>query len=239
MTEAEWLACTDPEPMLAFLHGKVSDRRFRLFSVGCIRRGWHLSRDPGLWQGVEAVERFVDGLTRDKARIEARKTGLRVAHAETGSEDGYGNPQEMLGFELWEVAKKTIDLKTARDLGTSAAAAFGYAAVEGSHDGPKFFRAKERERKRQRGVLLDIFGNPFRPATIPVAWRVPQVVALAQSAYDQRMLPAGTLDLPRLAILADALEEAGCTDAGLLAHLRGPGPHVRGCWALDLLLGKG
>jgi hypothetical protein len=184
MTEVEWLACTDPEPMLAFLHGKVSDRKLRLFSVGCIRRGWHLSHAPDFWRGVEDVERFVDGLARDKVRIEARKTGLRVARAETNPAGGYANPQEMLGFELWDVAKKTIDLKTACDLGTAATAAFGYAAVEGSHDGPKFFRAKERERKRQRGVLLDIFGNPFRPATLSPAWRTPQVVALAQSAYD-------------------------------------------------------
>jgi hypothetical protein len=64
------------------------------------------------------------------------------------------------------------------------------------------------------------------------------VVRLAQAAYDDRHLPAGTLDNGRLAILADALEEAGCTDADVLGHLRGPGPHVRGCWAVDLLLGK-
>jgi hypothetical protein len=64
------------------------------------------------------------------------------------------------------------------------------------------------------------------------------VVALAQAAYEQRELPAGTLDLTRLAVLADALEEAGCDQADLLGHLRGPGPHVRGCWAVDLVLGK-
>jgi hypothetical protein len=63
------------------------------------------------------------------------------------------------------------------------------------------------------------------------------VVALAQAAYDHRTLPSG-LDRTTLAVLADALEEAGCTDPDLLIHLRGPGPHVRGCWALDLLLGK-
>ena len=65
------------------------------------------------------------------------------------------------------------------------------------------------------------------------------MVALAQAAYDQRTLPAGHLDPARLAVLADALDEAGCTDADVLNHLRGPGPHVRGCWAVDLLLGKG
>ena len=61
---------------------------------------------------------------------------------------------------------------------------------------------------------------------------------LAQAAYDQRELPSGTLDTARFVVLADGLEEVGCADADILGHLRGPGPHVRGCWALDLLLGK-
>jgi hypothetical protein len=56
--------------------------------------------------------------------------------------------------------------------------------------------------------------------------------------YDERELPSCHLDAARLAVLADMLEEAGCTDPLLLGHLRGPGPHLRGCWAVDLLLGK-
>jgi hypothetical protein len=89
--------------------------------------------------------------------------------------------------------------------------------------------------------LHDIFRNPFRPVTInpaALAWNDAIIVRLAQAAYERRHLPAGTLDNARLAILADALEEAGCTDAGILGHLRGPGPHVRGCWPVDLCLGK-
>jgi hypothetical protein len=64
------------------------------------------------------------------------------------------------------------------------------------------------------------------------------VVSVARAAYEERQLPAGTLDNTRLAVLADAVEEAGCTDAALLGHCRGAGPHVRGCWAVDALLGK-
>jgi hypothetical protein len=64
------------------------------------------------------------------------------------------------------------------------------------------------------------------------------VAGIATAAYEARILPSGELDTARLAVLADALEEAGCTDDTLLNHLHGPGPHVRGCWALDLLLGK-
>jgi hypothetical protein len=86
-------------------------------------------------------------------------------------------------------------------------------------------------------VLRDLF-NPFRPVTISPAWQTPQVVVLAQAAYDQRELPSGTLEAARLAVLADALEEAGCTDPAVLNHCRRPGVHVRGCWVVDLLLGK-
>jgi hypothetical protein len=76
-----------------------------------------------------------------------------------------------------------------------------------------------------------------RSAAVP-AWNDSTVVRLAQAAYEERHLPAGTLDTGRLAVFADALEEAGCMDADILGHLRGPGPHVRGCWAVDLCLGK-
>ena len=94
-------------------------------------------------------------------------------------------------------------------------------------------------RKEHPGPLRDLFGPlPFRPVTVSPGWQTPQVVAQAQAAYDERELPAGTLDPTRLAVLADALEEAGCADQTVLEHLRGAGPHVRGCWAVDLLLGK-
>jgi hypothetical protein len=64
------------------------------------------------------------------------------------------------------------------------------------------------------------------------------VVLLAQTVYEERTLPNGRLDPTRVQVLADGLEEAGCTDSDILAHCRGPGPHVRGCWVVDLLLGK-
>jgi hypothetical protein len=94
---------------------------------------------------------------------------------------------------------------------------------------------------REAGLIRCIVGNPFRPVALDptwLAWNDKAVVKLAQAAYDQRLLPSGELDLARLAVLADALEEAGCSESELLTHLRGPGPHVRGCWVVDLLLGK-
>jgi hypothetical protein len=85
-----------------------------------------------------------------------------------------------------------------------------------------------------RLLLRDLVGNPFRRPTVDPAWRAwggGTVPKLAQAIYDQRAFD-------RLPVLADALEDAGCADPELLGHLRGPGPHARGCWALDLLLGK-
>ncbi len=80
-------------------------------------------------------------------------------------------------------------------------------------------------------LIRDIFGNPFRPVVANPAWLTPTVVSIASAIYAERAFD-------RLPILADALEEAGCADADLLLHGRQPGEHVRGCWAVDLVLGK-
>jgi hypothetical protein len=87
-------------------------------------------------------------------------------------------------------------------------------------------------------ILRCIFGNPFRPATLDPSWLTNDVGLLAKSIYAERQRTQNFLDNQRMAVLADALEEAGCDNADLLGHLRGSGEHVRGCWALDLLLAK-
>jgi len=87
------------------------------------------------------------------------------------------------------------------------------------------------ERKEQASLLRDVFGNPFRPVTLDPAWLTATVKSLAQAIYTD---PA----FDRMPILADALEDAGCTNADILSHCRQPGEHCRGCWVLDLLLGK-
>jgi hypothetical protein len=83
-------------------------------------------------------------------------------------------------------------------------------------------------------LLRDVCGNPFRPATLDPDWLVYHdgiVLRLARAIYDERLFQ----DLP---ILGDALEEAGCEDAALLAHCREPGLHARGCAVVDAILGK-
>jgi hypothetical protein len=87
-------------------------------------------------------------------------------------------------------------------------------------------------------LLREVFGNPFRPVPFDEAWRTPSALALARAAEEELPFLASRLEPVRLLVLADALEEAGCTEEAVLAHLRAAGPHVRGCWALEAILGK-
>jgi hypothetical protein len=80
-------------------------------------------------------------------------------------------------------------------------------------------------------LIRDIFGNPFRPVAFDAAWRTDTAVSLARGMY-------GSRDFSAMPILADALQDAGCDGGDILNHCRGDGPHVRGCWAVDLVLGK-
>jgi len=105
----------------------------------------------------------------------------------------------------------------------------GDANAERSKD---FHDALDAEAVGQSNLIRDIFGNPFRSIFVDSTWLTPTVVAIATAIYEDRAFD-------RLPILADALEEAGCTNADVLLHCRQPGEHVRGCWVVDLVQGKG
>ena|SRR5215510_6072121 len=85
--------------------------------------------------------------------------------------------------------------------------------------------------RRLTGYVREQFGNPFRPVTFSPAWRTDTAMSLARQMYDSR-------DFSAMSILADALQDAGCNNDDILNHCRGDGPHVRGCWVVDLVLGK-
>jgi hypothetical protein len=87
------------------------------------------------------------------------------------------------------------------------------------------------EKVVQAALVRCIFGNPFRPVTLDPSWLTSTVTALARGIYDEWAFD-------RLPILADALQDAGCDNEDVLKHCRGAGPHARGCWVVDLLLGK-
>jgi hypothetical protein len=139
----------------------------------------------------------------------------------------------------WVDAVRAAYLASGYDLPEQEAWADLYfdAIWEMSWDSFVNFPGWKPARIRQAVLLREFSGNPFRPVPFAPAWRSATVVALAQAAYNERDL-SGHLDCTRLAVLADALEEAGCTDQKVLEHLRGPGPHFRGCFALDAVLGR-
>jgi hypothetical protein len=103
------------------------------------------------------------------------------------------------------------------------------------------YAAWQAQFKVHADLFRDVLGNPFRQKVLDpawLAWKDSTIARMAETIYDKRILPEGNLRADGLAILADALEDAGCDNTDILAHCRGPGPHVRGCWVVDLILGK-
>jgi hypothetical protein len=241
MTEAEWLACEDPAKMLLFIKGyrtmrkRVKQRKQRLFAVACCLRLRPLLDDEKSRRCIEVAEGFADA--------RATTEELRAAETEAG-EIWLKNAADDTAFACLQLCAKEID---GLHVSTSAISAVfvqqkreasqPFAPLAGRRSG-----ACPSEERAQCTLIRDIFTNPFRspPPVVRslLTWHDGLVHRLAEEAYQQRIMPAGTLDPARLAVLADALEEAGCDNADILGHLRGPGPHTRGCWPLDLVLGK-
>jgi hypothetical protein len=220
MTEAEWMACTNPDAMLRQLGGRASKRKRRLFNCACCRRAWHLIADERVRAVVEATERACAGPWR-WAGVRAALAAARPAWVEaTWRHDPAGAAVEAA------YAAPQVSLLASR---TAARAIAGAASGEPARSG---YRA---ERAAQAGLLRDIFGDLSRPTPAPdpawLAWGDDTVRKLATAIYEE-----GAFD--RLPVLADALEEAGCPDAIILSHCRQPDQHVRGCWIVDAILNK-
>jgi hypothetical protein len=216
MTEQEWLEGTDllftdpqPEKMLAFLRSKASHRKLRLFACACCWRIGVGLNDLGK-RAVEVAEQFADGLVSEQACIDCRDAAYDP-YAE--SDLGYQPASSSAVYSAAGPREHFID---------------GVVYVVRSC---RLLFPSRTESEMQANLLRDIFGNPFRPVTVNSAWRTTSVTALAQSIYDDRAFD-------RMPILADALEDAGCDNADILGHCRGGGEHVRGCWVVDLVLGK-
>jgi hypothetical protein len=243
MTEAEYLAGTDPQRLLDGLYGRVSDRKLRLFAAACCRRIWGLLPHDRSRRAVHVCERYADG--------EARKEELRVAYGPAAWLEDTVVPPWAVQVAA-EAAAANAAYPEAADAavraslwaldavaGTAADAVADPPCSPGAgREGDRWFlafqAAKAAEKAAQCRVLRCVVGNPFRPVLVRrswLAWHDGAVGKLARSLYDGRRFRD-------LGVLADALEEAGCADPVLLGHCREPGPHYRGCWALDLLAGR-
>lgn len=238
MTEEEWLASSEPHQMLEFVLSTAGDRKLRLFAVACCRRIMHAFPDQtGIEARLAVAERYTDG----------RATASELRGAQFMYLCGGGISFERFGHEAahdhpgWAAVSARWKCEAATHLGITKTqpprpGLFGrlrhlfarpVAPLVADDPPPEY----STELGAQANLLRDILGNPFRPVTFSPAWRTDTAVSLAFQRYDAR-------DFSAMPILADALQDAGCASAEVLDHCRGPGPHVRGCWVVDLVLGK-
>jgi hypothetical protein len=222
MSEAEWLTCRDPEPMLKALPplGRTVERKFRLFAVACCRlllSKASVRERPA--QVVEMAERYADG-TASLSELQSLARWYCISEAEHACRNAGEDACDAVVADCaslnaaWGVAK--------------------HGAVPPDNNGlSAAFNARvAAELSRQCDLLRDIFGNPFRPVAFDPTWRTSDVMLLARGIYDERAFD-------RMPILADALQDAGCTNDDILGHCRDASqPHARGCWVVDLVLGK-
>jgi hypothetical protein len=213
MNEKGWLAATEPYSMFAYLENRVSDRKFRLISVACCRRIWGLLTDDRCQNAVEVAERYADGVATEEDLIAA---GRAVYPPNASFPIGCpGAARDAAGKTTW----------IADQFGST------YHASLQSYDAAFATGDEKKEQVSQCQLIREIIGNPFRRVAIRPRWLTSDVLGLARGIYDDRAFD-------RLPILADALIDAGCDNADILDHCRSPGPHVRGCWVVDLLTGR-
>jgi len=219
-----------------FLSGNASDRKLRLFAVAGCRRIWHLLIDERSHHAVEVAERYADG----QATEEERQAACDAACAAMHEQQPWGVGGELLKCSAVSAASAGVNASAESWTFDGQQSQRSYLAdnpaqavyLRMKEDGQEVQGVKKTEKAALASLLRDIFGRlPFRPVTLNPAWRTSNVAALAQAIYDDRAFD-------RMPILADALEDAGCDNADILNHCRQPGEHVRGCWVVDLVLGK-
>lgn len=241
MTGDAWPYWTDPHQLLfrgvvPFLYAegqhRIWERKLRLWAAACVERlSDFLPRLviedarrllEGLADGTLSADQFLNshGPFRERAAALVEVRGGSRARIEY---EAMGTVFECLSPDAVEAAEMGI-------LGASRVRAMSVLGTDVESD--EMDAAVAMEDRPVVSALRDIVGNPFRPVAFDPAWRTSDVRLLAQRIYDTR-------DFSPMPILADALQDAGCTSDDLLAHCRDAGQlHVRGCWAVDLVLGK-
>jgi hypothetical protein len=239
MSESEWVTCMDPVQMLGYLrHCKVrfrpTERTWRLFVCAYWREflwktfpwEWYESLREVVREAADQVretvavaEQYADGSVGSRELAVAREAALRVGEG-LRSYRQFGSPSCV-------APHRPRSLPALFSLAADAAApSVRDAAISLVNTHPEAAQVAQ--------LLHDIVGLPFRGTQIEpawLAWNDGAVPKIAKGIYAERAFD-------RLPIFADAMEEAGCSDAAILEHCRSPGPHVRGCWVVDLLLGK-
>jgi hypothetical protein len=243
--EAKWLACQDPCELLEMVKRRVNVRKMRLVGVACCRRISKLFHADACHRGVEVAERYADGLAGADELFEAhRAVGTLEEDGRSlgGQATAWRNRTAcMSAFTVYEVLVTNERLlldggSTVPYRAADAAFEAAYEAFETWDDAASEAgtAAQDAEAVAQVALVRDVLGNPFQPVSLNpswLSWDGGLVVRLARTIYEERAFD-------RLPILADALEEAGCDNPDVLSHCREGSVHVRGCWVLDLCLGK-
>ena len=216
MTEAEWLAMTVVPLWYQADWDAVtpSRRKATLFGVACVRAT----------PGVEGQRRLLKAAAGSEAAADAGEWG-EVERLHRAASSACGKVRQRSAAHHWALAACGV---------TSASVERYWPEIP-----EELFLAVETSGRSTRGLHLayvallhDIAGNPFRPVAFSPSWRSDTAVSLARGMYESR-------DFSAMPILADALQEAGCDSEDVLNHCRDPkGGHVRGCWVVDLVLGR-
>jgi hypothetical protein len=219
MTEAEWLACRDSGVLLPFVEHHLGERKFRLFAVACANRLIPHFASERCVLAIEAAERYADGLA-EREELAAVAQEFEAYLASAGPTLLMRNADHVV---RWVVAD---------DCRLTASHAAGAAGNVAPPAPGSWSTGYQTEHAHQCAMLRDITGNPFKPAAVDTQWRTETARALARTMYDSR-------DFSAMPILADALQDAGCDSDDILNHCRDAyTTHVRGCWVVDLVLGK-
>jgi hypothetical protein len=230
MTEAEWLAESELRWEASFdiweldyflgrFWKSKSDRKWRLFACASCRRALLLFRDPRTRVMVEFAERFVDDLLTETELLHAAEQAEKAHDRPDLREPYWSNPEARAATGLGQVGTRFSPLMVADAC---------FTLLAGS---PSSEYSEEAAGKLLCDTVRDILGNPFRPVAFDPQWRSADAVSLARGIHEERAFD-------RLPLLADVLMDAGCADEQVLGHCRSEGPHVRGCWVVDLVLDK-
>jgi hypothetical protein len=222
MTEEEWLATADINNLIWYPKYK-SDRKLRLFNCAAVRHVLHFFPDDRLIQIIASLEQIADD------KMEWNKIKLIRAR--------YARLRKNIEMHMCRNGEQSEILVAIEYLTRRASCEVERAIVPCQHAvghsmQPDFIKGMNSEKLEQLHLARDIFGNPFRLVVLDPRWQTSTAVGLAQTMYESREFGA-------MPILADALQDAGCEDDAILSHCRDAKQHhVRGCWVVDLVLGK-
>jgi len=244
MSAQQWESACLRE-MFSLAGGRVSNRKLDLFNLWCCHSLRPYLRDRRSLAALRFADRNVDEKHPDPSEGEAVRLAAqhvvdeldRWVHTAPRTPTEYRNRRVYLYAAHVALKALSNDLPSRGVVPTSQFAAYAYAWANDDapdtypDDSPSCEKLKKEHFGLQDAIFRDLVGNPFLPVEFDSFWRTADVLGVARAIYE-----GGVFD--RLPILADALMDAGCAADAILSHCRGPGPHTRGCWVVDLVLGK-